>query len=183
MRIANRLAVIVTVATLGIFVSANLAGADVRPRGKARGATIVTLDQGTIQTVVSLGLVPAAVEPGVLGMDGSDLQASFPIVGNLKDGVIRHTGGLSLSAGAATLSLTNYAIDANAGALTARATLNGQDLGRLPLFDLAAAPKQSGCAATAHLRLSSDAAGALTAIFAAPDLTGADFGVACVTPR
>ncbi len=36
MRTANRLAVIVTVATLGLFISPTLAGADVRPKGKAR---------------------------------------------------------------------------------------------------------------------------------------------------
>ena len=54
---------------------------------------------------------------------------------------------------------------------------------RIPLFDLGAAAPANGCAATATLSLSGTAAGALTAIFGAPDLAGADFGTACVAPR
>lgn len=153
----------------------------VSPAGKARGATTVTLNTDTIGAVVGLGLTPAAVSPGVLG--GDPLQASFPIVGNSKGGMIKHTGGLSLSAGADTLALTNYTIDVNTGVLTAKAELNGDSLGRIPLFDLALLPAGAGCAASASLSLSGTAAGALTAIFGAPDLTGADFGTACVAPR
>lgn len=153
----------------------------VTPQGKARGATTVTLNSGTIGTVVGLGLTPAAVGPAVLG--GTPLQASFPIVGNLKGGVIKHTGGLSLTAGSTVLTLTNYDIDTTKGVLTAEAAVNGADLGRVPLFDLGKADPQSGCAATAELTLDSAAAGALTTVFDAPDLTGADFGTACVAPR
>ena len=152
----------------------------VSPAGKARGATTVTLDTDTIGAVVGLGLTPAAVSPGVLG--GDPLQASFPIVGNSKGGMIKHTGGLSLSAGADTLALTNYTIDLNTGMLTAKADLNGDSLGRIPLFDLgpAAVP---GCVTAASLSLTADAADALTAIFGVPNLRGADFGDACVAPR
>lgn len=174
--------VLAIVAALGLFAVGS-AGASIAPNGKARGSTTVDLNTDTIDAVVGLGLTPAPMSPGVLGAHGDDLLAAFPIVGNLKGGVIKHTGGLSLSTADTTLALTNYWIDTNAGVLTAYAEVNGSAVGRLPLFDLSGAPAQSGCAATASLSLTSDAAAALTAVFGAPNLTGADFGDACVAPR
>ena len=180
----RRVGLFTAVAVLGAVAVAGTAGA----AGLARGATTVTLNQATIGVVVNdLGLAPAALKPGSLGMNGSDLQAAFPIVGNLKGGIIKHTGGLSLSDGSTTLALTNYFIDTNEGVLTAKASVDGVEVGRIPLFDLGAAPAQTGCAATAQLGLSFDAATALDAVFDLPvepeDLTGADFGIACVAPR
>lgn len=175
-----RIGAIAAVATLALSVTVGSASA-ITPTGKARGATTVTLNGDTIGAVVGLGLTPAAIAPGVLG--GDPLQASFPIVGNSKGGIIKHTGGLSLTAGDTSLALTNYYIDTKNNVLTAAAALNGTELGRIPLFDLGKAPAQTGCAATAKLTLTADAAAALTAIFKAPDLTGADFGTACVAPR
>lgn len=175
--------VLAVVAALGLLIVGN-AGASVAPNGKARGATTVDLNTDTIDAVVGLGLTPAPVRPGVLGMHGDDLLASFPIVGNvLKDGIVKHTGGLSLSTDDTRLTLTNYWIDTNEGVLTAYAEVNGDAVGRLPLFVLGEAPAQDGCAVTASLALSPQAAAALTAVFGAPNLTGADFGDACVAPR
>ena len=179
----QRLVAATAIAAVAVLAVSSIAGASVQPSGKARGATTVTLNQDTIGAVVGLGLTPAPITPGVLGMDGDALKASFPIVGNLKGGIIKHTGGLSLSAGGTTLTLTNYFIDTNEGVLTAMAAVNGDEVGRLPLFDLGGAPAQDGCAGTASLSLSGDAADALTMVFGAPDLTGADFGIACVAPR
>ncbi len=179
----KRLGLVMSIAAIGVLGSVGTAGADVMPHGKARGATIVTLNQQTIGAVVDLGLTPAPVTPGVLGMHGDELQAAFPIVGGLRGGIIKHTGGLSLTADDTVLTLTRYAIDSNTGQLIASASVNGAEVGRVPLFDLGGAPPANGCGATASLALSSDAAGALTAVFGAPDLTGADFGTACVAPR
>ncbi len=175
-----RLGAAAAVAALAV-TSTQVSASALAPTGKARGATTVTLNTSTIGAVVGLGLTPAAVGPGVLG--GDPLVAAFPIVGNSKDGVIKHTGGLSLTAAGTALTLTNYQIDTAEGVLTASAAVNGTDVGRLPLFDLGAADSQTGCAATAELTLDQEAAGALTAVFGAPNLTGADFGTACVAPR
>ena len=113
--------VLAVVAAIGLAAIGSVAGASVAPTGKARGATTVDLNTDTIGAVIDLGLTPAPVKPGVLGTHGDDLLASFPIVGNLSGGVIKHTGGLSLSTGDTTLTLTNYWIDTNEGALTAYA--------------------------------------------------------------
>jgi hypothetical protein len=176
-----RAVAVAAAATLALFATAGGASA-VAPTGHARGVTTVTLNTDTIGAVVGLGLTPAPVGPGVLG--GSPLQAAFPITGAVgKGGIIKHVGGLSLTAGATQLTLTNYWIDLNRGVLTAVAAVNGTEVGRIDLFDLGPAEPQSGCAATAELTLDTAAAGALTAIFDAPNLTGADFGTACVAPR
>jgi len=154
---------------------------------KVKPATTVTLDQGTIGAVVNtLGLAPAAIAPGTLRQVGGDLLASFPIVGDIEHGLIRHRGGLSLTKGATTLALTSYVIDTRHGVLTAWAAVNGKRVGRIPLFDLGAAPAKDGCAATATLALDGAAAGALVSVFGLPvkaaDITGLPFGTACVAP-
>ena len=145
------------------------------------GYTSVALNAATIAAVEGLGLTPAAIAPGTL--NASAPSASFPIVGSMRDGIIRHVGGLSLSTKTTTLSLRHFDINTTTGVLTAFASVNGSAVGRINLFDLGAAPAQAGCAATASLSLDSAAAGALTKVFNAPDLTGANFGVACVIPH
>jgi len=149
------------------------------------GKTTVSLDAGTVTAVVGLGLTPSAVAPGTL--DG--LTATFPIVGPIKNGIVRHAGGLKLSTAGKgwkkkVLELTDYNINENTGKLTSEAEFNGKDLGRIPLFDLSNVKTgQPGCAVTADLKLDMVAAGALTAKFGAPDLTGTFFGSACVAPK
>jgi hypothetical protein len=174
----KRVSIVAAIAAIAAFAAGGSAGA------VARGTTSVDLEPATIDVVVNvLGLSPAAVTPGQL----SGLEASFPIVGNAKDGVIKHVGGLSLSDGETTLKLTRYFIDTNVGQLTAVASVDDVRVGRIPLFDVTLIAPAAGCAASADLALTSDAAGALDAIFDLPvepeDLTGADFGTACVAPR
>jgi hypothetical protein len=174
----KRISLVAAISVLGALALGGTAGAI------ARGTTTVDLDPETIEVVVNdLGLLPAAVNPGKL----SGLQASFPIVGNANDGVIKHTGGLSLSDGMTTLALTKYFIDTNVGQLTAIATVDGVEVGRIPLFDVTLLAPAAGCAASASLALTSEAAEALVAVFELPvapgDLEGASFGTACVSPR
>ena len=187
MRHLSKIGIAVAVAVSAFVANVGPSTAAVAPQGLARGTTTVTLDQGTIGAVVGLGLTPAAVEPGVLGTDGGELLAAFPIVGNMRGGVIKHTGGLSLSAGGDVLTLTNYAIDLRDPmhpVLRAMAAWNGDELGQIVLFDLGAAPAGFSCGGVAaSLSLDAEAAGALHALFGAPNLTGTHFGTACVVPR
>jgi len=178
MRILKRVSLVAAISVLGVFAIGGSAGAT------ARGTTSVDLEAATIDVIVNdLGLAPAAVTPGRL----SGLMASFPIVGNAKDGVIKHTGGLSLSDGPTRLALTKYFIDTKVGQLTSIATVDGVEVGRIPLFDVTLIQAAPGCAASASLALTYDAAAALDTIFDLPvapeDLDGASFGTACVSPR
>lgn len=143
-----------------------------------QGYTSVALNAGTIAAVEGLGLTPAALAPGTL--NASIPEATFPIVGPVRNGVIMHSGGLSLSNGAKTLRLRDFDINTTTNVLSAFASVNGTVVGRIALFDLAAAPASLGCAATASLSLDTAAAGALTSVFSAPALAGTNFGTACV---
>lgn len=77
----------------------------------AKGKTTLALDPGAAAALTSLGVSVAPVAPATAGPDG----VSFPISGfggslfppSLS---ISHKGGLALSAGATTVSLTNYKI-------------------------------------------------------------------------
>ncbi|QGF23579.1 hypothetical protein [Raineyella fluvialis] len=182
-----RLALVAAASALALTATVGQAQAsNIAPHGAARGVTRVTLDTGTVGAVVGLGLTPAAVAPGVLG--GSPLQAAFPIVGNMKGGIVKHTGGLSLTKGGTVLTLTNYSINENTGRLTAEAAVNGTEVGRIPLFHLDNVHTNvAGCAVTADLDLSPEASAAVHDVFGldiAPQaLAGAHFGNACVAPR
>jgi hypothetical protein len=150
--------------------------------GSHRGSTIVTLDNGTLGTIVGLGIAPSAVRPGVIAAHGGVVTATFPIT-EMENGVIEHAGGITLTKGSTKLRLTSYYI--KGATLTARASLNGKLLGRIPLFDLTNVKSYASghCAVTADLRFTSGAAGALTSVFQAPDVTGVLFGSACVAPK
>jgi len=178
----NRILRLAASAAIGIGVLASAAPTFAHDGEDNKGATIVTIDNGTLGAIVGLGLTPSAIRPGVIATSGGVVKATFPIT-EMENGVIKHAGGIALTtADGSKLALTRYNI---AGAtLTARAALNGKRLGRIPLFDLTNVRTfTSGpCAVTADLRFTSAAAGALTAVFGAPDLTGVRFGSACVAP-
>ena len=174
---------IAATAAIGLAILASAAPTFAHDGRDNRGATIVTIDNGTLNAIVGLGLTPSAIKPGVIAANSGTVTATFPISW-IKKGVIKHAGGIRLtSADGTKLSLTTYIIKGTT--LTARASLNGKRLARIPLFDLTNVKTfTSGpCAVTADLHFTKDAAGALTAIFKAPDVTGLIFGSACVAPK
>lgn len=148
------------------------------------GFTSVTLTSAT--ALGGLGLTVGTLGSAIFspGSDGTPI-VYFPITGGQIDtsnfaGTIEHAGsGLSLSAGGTTLNLTNFVIDtttltlagdANAGALSA----SGVSLFNIGLSGQASAPYT--------LSLTAAAAGALTTLFGAPDLTGTQIGLASTLP-
>jgi hypothetical protein len=85
------------------------------------GATTLTLDQGAIDALTSLGIAAAPLAPATA--DGADLR--FPLTtGRVKAktlaGKIRHVGGLALSRESTRVELRNFIIDTKKGVLTAR---------------------------------------------------------------
>ena len=86
------------------------------------GATTLTLDQGALDALASLGIAAAPLAPA--SADGADLR--FPLTtGRVKAktlaGEIRHVGGLALSRDATRVELRNFVIDTKRAVLTARA--------------------------------------------------------------
>ena len=121
-----------------------------------KGQTVVTLDSGFAAALAGLGVQVGVVKPAY----GKGSGVAFPIVGNSARGVIKHVGGLTLTAGTTTVSLTNYWIE---GAVIT-GVVNGGD--RVPLFDITA----PGGVIT--LDLTDVAAGALNTAFGVAALSG-----------
>ncbi len=77
----------------------------------AGGQTDLALDGGTLTALTGLGVTPGIVAPATL----AGTTASFPITGGKVDaksleGSITHSGGISLTAGATKVELTNFDI-------------------------------------------------------------------------
>lgn len=126
-------------ATLAATAAATLAVAV--PAATAAPTTILATGGTTVDAAPALtALGSLGVDVGLTGPASiSGTEVTFPVtVGRL--GVrneIRHIGGLEFSAGGTTVGLSRYTIDLDAGVLTAQVSVDGQVLGRVPVFDLA----------------------------------------------
>ena len=79
----------------------------------ATGQTGLAIDPGTLQALTSLGIAPGVIAPATL--TAATVTANFPITGgraklDLSSGVIRHSGGISLTKGATVVALTDFDI-------------------------------------------------------------------------
>jgi hypothetical protein len=131
------LAVLVLTTTLAVAAAAQ--GGD---RGKVEiegGATLLTVDSGTLEALTGAGI---SVEPlgaaQVSQSAGGDVTFAFPITeGWLKasgpSARIEHRGGLSFSDGKTTVSVRAFVINTREGILTARVVGAGV---RIPLLQL-----------------------------------------------
>lgn len=148
------------------------------------GVTAVTLTSAPTLASVGLGVAPlgsATVSPGSSGTP----LAFFPVTGGAIDtdtfaGTIAHDGsGLALSDASTTLNLTDFLIDTVALTLTGNAAFGATSIPGVPLFNIGF----SGNAVSPFsLTLTAAAAGALTAVFGLPDLTGLEIGTANSIP-
>ena len=100
--------------------------------GKTYGSTKLEVDPGTLEALTGLGVAPGVVKPATL--DGATYR--FPIANSvrnaLRTGVIRHRGGISLTAGSTTVKLTDFDIKLLRGQLFGK--VNGA--GPVALLDL-----------------------------------------------
>jgi hypothetical protein len=146
------------------------------------GVTTVVLNQALVPGLVGLGV--GAIRPGTLTAPGGTYQVAFPIT-EVEHGRVAHSGGLEFTkAAAGDVRITKFVVDLKKGVLTARTTIDGKRVGRLPIFTLGpvqeispgVTPTCSGIAA--GLTLTPAAAGALLG-----DSTALAFvGDACVVP-
>lgn len=141
------------------------------------GTTEVTVTAGPALTDLGLSFAPIGSATAVINESGLPV-VTFPITGGTVasngDALIEHGGsGLSFTGGGNSLLLENFTINTATSSLFGQATANGSVLGIVPIFDITS---------TLGLNLTSEAAGALTALFGAPDLTGVEVGTAVVNP-
>jgi hypothetical protein len=142
----------------------------------AGGYTSVRLSEEFVGALGSLGVTPGDIEPGRLSRG----RARFPIPGGALDletarGDIFHLGGLTLVAGDTRVGLLNFVIDTTADPLlTGLVTVDGDLVGRVPLFDLGLTEAPSVRHGRLKIRdvdvtLTAAAAGALNDIFGVSD--------------
>ncbi len=94
--------------------------------------TTVTLDPGTAMVLQQNNVMVAPVAPATADASGGMVKVTFPITSGNVDiypqtvlpfirGTVKHTGGLTFSAGGKSLSVTNFIVDPGASTLTATA--------------------------------------------------------------
>jgi hypothetical protein len=101
----------VVAALLAVVPVASGAPGKAKPfKGPYYGATTLKVDPATLGALGSLGVTPGAVPPGEL----NGATYSFPITNPFRNAartkVIRHVGGITLSAGGTTVALTDFDI-------------------------------------------------------------------------
>jgi hypothetical protein len=152
---------------------------------KGGSFTELTPNAATVEALVGLGVTPSPA-PGNNPAD----SFRFPITNSFASAIvnrqIRHKGGINLTAGDTVVTLRNFNI--NTGwkpNVTGQVLVNGTfPLGEAPIKLLNLSFKGTKVAfGGGYLRvgpvtgtLSSEAAGALTLVFGAPDLTGVELG-------
>ena len=170
-----------TVATAGALIAAASlpASASTTHAGSSghvqRGYTKVVVAPSTLAALVSLGVAPGVVAPGTVAK-ADPLSLHFPITGyGAHKTKIFHSGGVTLTAGATTVTITDLTID------LARLRVSGDvaGIGRADLFKIRASHSRYGAV---RLVLTKTAADALNAAFGVSALSeNMLFGYA--TPR
>ena len=107
-------------AVVALLVALAVASAPASAHGNRGSYTSLKLDPGAVTALTGLGVAPAPIAPArALAAD----ELAFPITNSasnaLRTGVIRHSGGISLTAGQTTVALTDFDIDVAKRRLTA----------------------------------------------------------------
>lgn len=154
---------------------------------------------GTTAVRVTADLAGLGLTAGLTGTAQADTSLGFtrilfPITGGDLNftslaGQIRHAGsGITLTSGSTVVGLGNFVIDTSASQLLADVTLNGNPFASaapilsFSLSGLTAAQITNLSAPAISLRFTQTGASALTAAFGAPNLAGAEFGLAATAP-
>jgi len=156
------------------------------------GRTTVVLSSEFLGALGALRLSAGSVGEGSLRSG----VAGFPVTGGVVDlgtakAEINHAGGLFLAAGTTRVELTSFNIDTTGAApvLTGLVTVNGDLLGRVPLFDLELPaltlplrPQSFNTLFIPNVKvtLSATAAAALSGVFGATVPAGLNIGAASV---
>ena len=161
-----------------------VATAPANAHNKARsgtGFTRVVVAPPVYALVAGAGITPAPLAGARAFPYKDTLAADFPITGyRLANLRIKHSGGLSLTAGAATISLRNFYIDLARGRVSGLVSGTVGDVGRVDLFKIRATDRPG--LGLVRLTLTETAAGALNATFGVSAFAeNATFGYA--TPR
>ncbi len=160
-------------------------------------AAVLTSGSTVVQPTIDLGSVGLTASPFGITQVGTDDQGDTIFIfavsgGELDDslaGTIEHDGvGVDLTNGMSVLSLRDFLIDTTTQTISAQVFLNDVFVAAAPIFEFNVSELVDITdlfalgSPTLSLTISSAAAGVLTDVFGAPDLTGAQFGLAATAP-
>ncbi|AWB92313.1 hypothetical protein C3E78_08935 [Aeromicrobium chenweiae] len=147
----------------------------------SKGYTQVVVAPAVYDLVTTAGITPAPLNGATAAPYKGTLAARFPITAYRLRGLqIRHTGGISLTAGSSTISLSNFNIDLARGRVSGVVSGTVGDVGRVDLFKIRASDRAG--LGLVRLTLTNTAAGALNTTFGVDAFAeNATFGYA--TPR
>lgn len=178
-------AILTAVATCAALVASLGSPADAattsRSSSRTFGYTQVVVDPAVYQLIASAGITPSPVAPAKAFPFRGTLAARFPITGVAAPATITHAGGLTLAAGSATITLTDFNIELSR--LTVSGNVSGSigNVGRADLFTLRLSKRPS--LGLLSLQLTATAAGALNTTFGVSAFSaGETFGYATVVP-
>ena len=159
--------VLAAVAAVGLLLTIGSA-ATAAPTHK--GQTLLRLHPDAAAALGSLGVEVGLLAPGYVSGDA----LAMPVTGRYPAPVVKHVGGLGLTAGATTVTLTNFWIDTTSGQVSGIVN----ESVRLDLFAITAGPS----AGTVTLVLTAGAAAALDAAFSVSAFE-AGMPIAYATPQ
>lgn len=161
--------------------SAAPAASSAHQRGSA-GYTQVVVAPAVYSLIASAGITPAPVEGAKAAPFQGTLAARFPITGFRFSGLqIRHSGGLSLGAGSASIVLKNFNIDLGRQRVSGEVSGSVGNVGRVDLFKIRLSDRPD--LGAVKLTLTGTAAGALNATFGVNAFAeNATFGYATPKP-
>ena len=162
------------------LVAAGTGSAEAKTR-KQVGYTQVVVAPAVYDLVTGAGISPAPLDGAKAYPYRGTLAANFPITGyTLRNIRIKHSGGISLTAGAATIELRNFYIDLGRGRVSGEVNGTVGNVGRVDLFKIRSTDRPD--LGLVKLTLTDTAAGALNATFGVSAFAeNATFGYA--TPR
>lgn len=176
------MAVAMTLAVSIGLVAAGTTTADAHTRSTVKvGYTQVVVAPAVYALIAGAGIAPAPLDGAKAYAYKGTLAANFPIVGyDLRKVRIKHSGGLSLTAGSATIELRNFYIDLGRGRVSGTVKGTVGNVGRVDLFKIRFPDSRLGLV---RLTLTSTAAGALNATFGVKAFAeNATFGYATPKP-
>lgn len=136
LRLPRRMLLAIT-ALLAVAALAPAAASANGGAGQTFGSTALVLDPGTAAALTSLGVTPGIVAPAAAKADGINFPITNGLGSVLRTGTIRHSGGLTLTAGTTVVRLTDYWINLGPRTLSANVSVDGgPNLGRVAILDL-----------------------------------------------
>jgi len=146
------------------------------------GYTRVVVAPPVYDLIAGAGITPTPVQGAKAGAFKDTIAATFPITGyRLKGLRIKHSGGLNLAAGSATITVSDFNIDLARLRVSGKVVGTVGNVGRVDLFKIRASDRRD--LGLVRLTLTKTAADALNATFGVDAFAeNATFGYATPKP-